>query len=118
MHNQMRGFQKKPFLMMESTPSLVNWDEENNVKRPGMNYLSSMQAIALGSNSVLYFQWRKSRGSSEKFHGAVVDHDASEKNRVFQEVAWIGKDLEKLSSQRSEERRVGKECRSRWSPYH
>ena len=49
--------------------------------------------------SVLYFQWRKSRGSSEKFHGAVVGHDASEKNRVFQEVAWIGKDLEKLSSQ-------------------
>ena len=23
-----------------------------------------------------------------------------------------------LYSQRSEERRVGKECRSRWSPYH
>ena len=23
-----------------------------------------------------------------------------------------------LSSPRSEERRVGKECRSRWSPYH
>ena len=26
--------------------------------------------------------------------------------------------LFKLSSDRSEERRVGKECRSRWSPYH
>ena len=25
---------------------------------------------------------------------------------------------EKLNSKRSEERRVGKECRSRWSPYH
>ena len=24
----------------------------------------------------------------------------------------------KLARQRSEERRVGKECRSRWSPYH
>ena len=24
----------------------------------------------------------------------------------------------KLSAKRSEERRVGKECRSRWSPYH
>ena len=23
-----------------------------------------------------------------------------------------------LNAQRSEERRVGKECRSRWSPYH
>ena len=31
------------------------------------------------------------------------------------------KDLHKVSSEfefRSEERRVGKECRSRWSPYH
>src|SRR5574337_1034807 len=28
------------------------------------------------------------------------------------------KDLERPSSTRSEERRVGKECRSRWSPYH
>ena len=30
-------------------------------------------------------------------------------------------DIQKVvaaSSQRSEERRVGKECRSRWSPYH
>ena len=28
------------------------------------------------------------------------------------------KDSEKLNFIRSEERRVGKECRSRWSPYH
>ena len=26
--------------------------------------------------------------------------------------------LETIASARSEERRVGKECRSRWSPYH
>lgn len=97
MHNQMRSFQKKPFLLMESTPSLVNWADDNNVKRPGMNYLSSLQAIACGSDSVLYFQWRKSRGSSEKFHGAVVGHDGSEDNRVFREAAWIGKDLKSIS---------------------
>ena len=30
--------------------------------------------------------------------------------------AYLAKDLEMLN--RSEERRVGKECRSRWSPYH
>ena len=28
---------------------------------------------------------------------------------------WL---LQQYSQQRSEERRVGKECRSRWSPYH
>ena len=27
-------------------------------------------------------------------------------------------DSERLTDDRSEERRVGKECRSRWSPYH
>ena len=29
-----------------------------------------------------------------------------------------GVEMERLGYQRSEERRVGKECRSRWSPYH
>ena len=31
---------------------------------------------------------------------------------------WLKKSLEKIKNKRSEERRVGKECRSRWSPYH
>ena len=32
---------------------------------------------------------------------------------------WLAKSPEALrNSSRSEERRVGKECRSRWSPYH
>ena len=30
---------------------------------------------------------------------------------------YVGKKLN-IVSNRSEERRVGKECRSRWSPYH
>src|SRR5256885_13001490 len=31
---------------------------------------------------------------------------------------FLGKLLDRPVEQRSEERRVGKECRSRWSPYH
>ena len=30
----------------------------------------------------------------------------------------IKKGIEQADAERSEERRVGKECRSRWSPYH
>ncbi|MCU9615111.1 beta-galactosidase [Caldibacillus lycopersici] len=92
-----RSLKQQPFLLMESTPSNVNWHPINKAKRPGMHLLSSMQMIAHGSDSVLYFQWRKSRGSSEKFHGAVVDHDNSPNNRVFQEVAKVGETLEKLT---------------------
>lgn len=86
----------QPFLMMESTPSLVNWHKVNKAKRPGMHLLSSIQAIAHGSDSVLYFQWRKGRGASEKFHGAVVDHCGHENTRVFREVAEVGEILNKL----------------------
>ncbi|MBM7571939.1 beta-galactosidase [Aquibacillus albus] len=93
-----RSLKQQPFLLMESTPSLVNWHEVNKAKRPGMHLLSSMQMVAHGSDSVMYFQWRKSRGSSEKFHGAVVDHDNSSNNRVFKEVAQVGETLEKLTT--------------------
>ena len=34
------------------------------------------------------------------------------------EAGSAGKDTHGMIRQRSEERRVGKECRSRWSPYH
>ncbi len=97
-HDMNRSFKAgKPFLMMESTPSKVNWGDVNKVKRPGMHLLASMQAIAHGSDSVQYFQWRKGRGASEKFHGAVVDHYGREDTMEFQGVASVGKLLQKLS---------------------
>jgi len=86
----------KPFMLMESTPSATNWMEIGRPKRPGMHVLSSMQAVAHGSDTVQYFQWRKSRGSSEKFHGAVVDHVGHENTRVFRDVAELGEILSKI----------------------
>jgi len=95
-HDINRSFKKQPFLLMESTPSQVNWQSTNKLKRPGMHELSSMQAVAHGADSVQYFQWRKSRGASEKFHGAVIDHYGKEDTRVFREVATLGKHLTEL----------------------
>jgi len=93
-NRSMKGGQ--PFMLMESTPSNTNWQPVPKVKRPGMHKLSSLQAVAHGSDTVQYFQWRKSRGSAEKFHGAVVDHAGHEHTRVFNDVAEVGKVLEKL----------------------
>ena len=97
-NDQYRALKQQPFLIMESTPSLVNWHPVNKAKRPGMHLLSSMQFLAHGSDSVMYFQWRKSRGSSEKFHGAVVDHDGCTENRVFKDVTAVGDALDKLTN--------------------
>src|SRR5207247_684598 len=81
----------------ESTPSQTNWQPVSKLKRPGMHRLSSLQAVAHGSDTVQYFQWRKSRGSVEKFHGAVVDHVGHEHTRVFCDVADLGNTLSKMT---------------------
>lgn len=91
-----RSLKHQNFLIMESSPSLVNWHPVNRAKRPGQHRLAAMQQLSTGADSVLYFQWRQSRGASEKFHGAVVAQDGSEDNRVFKEVAQVGRDLKRL----------------------
>ena len=95
-HDLYRSLKKKPFLLMESTPSLVNWKPYNKPKAPGLDVLSSLQAVAHGSDSVQYFQWRKGRGSSEKLHGAVVGHDGTAYTRVFRSVQTTGSILQKI----------------------
>ena len=96
-HDVYRSLKKKPFLLMESTPSLVNWKPYNKPKAPGLDTLSSLQAVFHGSDSVQYFQWRKSRGSSEKLHGAVVGHDGTADTRVFASVRCTGEVLKKIN---------------------
>ncbi len=88
----------QPFFMMESTPSLVNWHDVNKLPKSGMQELSAIQSVAHGADSVQYFQWRKSKGGHEKYHGAVVDHCGHENTRVFRDVARLGERLEKLGS--------------------
>lgn len=95
-HDLTRALKRTPFLLMESTPSQVNWSPCSPLKRPGVHKLASLQAVAHGADGVMYFQWRKSQGASEKFHGAVVDHCGHENTRVFGEVAALGADLEAL----------------------
>ncbi|UJR55266.1 beta-galactosidase [Dickeya zeae] len=97
-HDLMRSLkQGKPFVLMESTPSVTNWQPLSKLKKPGMHILSSLQAVAHGADAVQYFQWRKSRGSVEKFHGAVVDHVGHVDTRVGREVAQLGQILSQLS---------------------
>ena len=96
-HDIMRSIQRKPFLLMESCPAATNWQPISKLKKPGMLKAASLQAIAHGSDSVLYFQLRQSQGSSEKFHGAVIDHYGGDDTRVFREVTNLGSDLESLA---------------------
>ena len=50
---------------------------------------------------------------------AVVNEAVTEMNGVEHQFTEEEKNfVDQFAFRRSEERRVGKECRSRWSPYH
>nr|WP_219835866.1 beta-galactosidase [Paenibacillus sp. R14(2021)] len=98
-HDLMRGLKGgAPFLLMEQTPSQQNWQAYNTLKRPGIMRLWSYQAIAHGSDSVMFFQLRRSAGACEKYHGALIEHVGHEHTRVFRECAQLGEELNRLDT--------------------
>lgn len=93
-HGLMRGLKGgDPFWVMEQTPSVTACRDTNPVKRPGVLRLWTWESVAHGADAVLYFQMRQSRGASEKYHGAVLDHAGRTDTRVFREVAALGAEL-------------------------
>jgi beta-galactosidase len=96
-HDMFRSLKDSPFMLMESTPGATNWQGISKTKQPGMHLLSSLQAIAHGSDTVQYFQWRQGRGGEEKFHGAVINHLGTPDTPVFNDVTSVGKALKSIN---------------------
>lgn len=85
----------KPWLLMEQTTYRVNWRGQNVPKQPGQMRLWSHQAIARGSNGVMFFQWRASKAGAEKFHSAMVPHVGTD-SQIWREVVALGQELQQL----------------------
>jgi beta-galactosidase len=96
-HDLMRGLKGGlPFVLMEQTPSVTNWQAYNTLKRPNVMRLWSYQAVAHGADAVMFFQMRRSIGACEEYHGAVIDHVGNENTRVFREVTALGEELQNI----------------------
>ena len=86
----------KPWLMMEQTPGRAGFRHIATPKRPGLNRLWSLQAVARGADGILHFQWRASKQGAERTHGAMLPH-AGPDSRIFREVCDLGKELGDLT---------------------
>ena len=119
MHDLFYSMKGKPFLLMESSPSFTNWQPISKQKKPGIAELAALQTVAHGADSVLYFQWRASRGAEEKFHGAVVGHDGRQDARAFTETVQVGEKLESLSEitavQREKQALIVHDWQNKWA---
>ena len=119
MHDLFYSMKGRPFLLMESSPNFTNWQPISKQKKPGIAELAALQTVAHGADSVLYFQWRASRGAEEKFHGAVVGHDGRQDARAFTETVQVGEKLEKLSEitavQREKQALIVHDWQNKWA---
>ncbi|QPP05657.1 beta-galactosidase [Streptomyces bathyalis] len=82
----------QPWMLLEQAPSAVNWRPRNSPKPPGVMRLWSWQAVAQGSDAIMYFQWRQSLGGAEKFHSAMLPHGGTD-TRIHREVSELGREL-------------------------
>ncbi|GAA4265599.1 beta-galactosidase [Frondihabitans peucedani] len=87
----------KPWLLMEQSPSAVNWRERNAAKRPGQMRAWSYQCVGRGADGILFFQWRQAKAGAEKFHAGMLPHGGTD-TRVFREVEALGAELASLAS--------------------
>ena len=64
---------------------------------------------------------RYRNGKSKKdcdMKAILIDEVESQVERIYDNYSLKPEERLLVEAYRSEERRVGKECRSRWSPYH
>ena len=85
----------RSWLLLEHALSAVNWREVNVPKRPGLMRLWAYQALAHGSEGVMFFQWRAARAAAEKFHSAMLPHGGTEA-RGWGETVRLGRELAAL----------------------
>lgn len=81
----------RPWILMEHSPSAINWQPRNVAKRPGEMARNTLAHLARGADALGFFQWRASRSGAEKFHSAMVPH-AGTGSRVWREVVALGRD--------------------------
>src|SRR2546429_5790354 len=73
------------------------------------------------SSDLNYFKMFGVRAFGGRLLAPPDDSQSAPRVAVMSYHTWLqhfGLDPSAIGSTRSEERRVGKECRSRWSPYH
>src|SRR2546421_6903565 len=85
--------------------------------RSDRDWSSDVCSSDLGPNFRLT---RKVNGKTvtETFATPAERHKAQREVETYHRFRQLAQELLEINERRSEERRVGKECRSRWSPYH
>ncbi|MFD2840701.1 beta-galactosidase [Populibacterium corticicola] len=89
----------QPWMVMEQATTVIYDYAAGRMfpKAPGRMARNTLQYIAHGSNSSLFFQWRTPRTGAEFFHSGMIPH-TGEDTRGWREIVSLGQTLQKLAS--------------------
>ena len=101
---------------MPGKPNVAVWDTGFGMKMPEKAYLYAIPHEYYEKYSIRRYGFH---GTSHMFvSGEAIKFGNLDPENAKVIVCHLGNGASVSASIRSEERRVGKECRSRWSPYH
>src|SRR2546427_11024803 len=94
-------------------------------EKAGLSFASALRSILRQDpNGVLVGEIRDRETAQIAVQASLTGHlvlstlHTNDAANAVTRLVDIGVEAYKIAAARSEERRVGKECRSRWSPYH
>src|SRR2546430_5302122 len=102
-----------------SKPILLDLEKQPGVLQAWLNRAGTIIAVVWKPESDAETRSKVATGLKED---RATELQGDSRDKAVQDFlsgkGWYhGADVDRLSEERSEERRVGKECRSRWSPY-
>lgn len=95
-HALLRSYKHQPFWVMEQQSGPCGWSKMGPTPTPGKLRLWTYQAVANGSDTVVYFRWRACPFGTEEYWHGILGHDGKT-NRRFDEIAQVGAEMKKLS---------------------
>lgn len=95
-HELMYGVKQQNFIVMEEQSGPCGWDIMNETPRPGQIRLWAHQAMAHGSNGIVFFRFMACRFGMEQYWYGILDHDGVKRRRYF-EVQSLGEEVQKIA---------------------
>lgn len=72
--DMIRGTKQAPFWIMEQQSGITGWHVMGRAPKPGQLALWSMQSVAHGADTVVYFRWRTGTAGTEQYWHGILPH--------------------------------------------
>ncbi|KAF1299503.1 beta-galactosidase [Enterococcus sp. JM4C] len=93
-----RGIKQQTFWIMEQQSNIAGWDVLGRLPSPGQISLWTVQSVAHGADTIVYFRWRTSAMGTEQYWHGILPHSGIP-GRVYEEIKTLTKEIRPIMQQ-------------------